>query len=347
MKALVLKDYNQFAYQEVPTPTIQDNDVLIKIMASGICGSDVHGVDGSTGRRKPPVIMGHEASGIIVDAGANVHSLQTGDRVTFESTVYCGTCYFCRKGYFNMCDNRRVFGVSCDEYHQDGAMAEYIAVPQQITHLLPEKITFEQAAMVEPVSVAVHAVGRTKHTLNDTALVIGTGMIGLLLVQVLRAAGCGTIIAADIDQRKLDMAISLGVDIALKSDECNVIEEVKKLTDDRGADIAFEVVGITPTITTAIKSVRKGGSVTLVGNLSPEIDFPLQFVGTNEITLYSTYASLGEYPTCLDMIARGSINVNSLISETPNLADGAHWFQTLCDGKSSVLKVLLMPFPED
>jgi L-iditol 2-dehydrogenase len=343
MKALVLKEYNKFAYQDMPVPKISTEEVLIEVKACGICGSDVHGMDGSTGRRQPPIIMGHEASGIIADVGAKVSGWKKGEHVTFDSTVYCGKCFFCQKGKINLCDNRRVLGVSCDDYHQHGAFAEYVAVPQHILYKLPEEITFEQAAMVEALSIALHAVERTPISLNDNAVVVGIGMIGLLVVQVLRIAGCGRIVAVDIDQKKLDLAYELGADIGLNSDGVDVQAEVLKYTENRGADVVIEVVGINPTIQTAVSALRKGGSLTLVGNLSPTIEMPLQSIVTREITLYGSCASCGEYPACLELISRKKINVDALISATAPLAGGASWFQRLYDREPELMKVILIP----
>ena len=198
MKALVLTRYNQLDYQDVPPPEIQPDEVLVAVRACGICGSDVHGMDGSTGRRLPPLIMGHEAAGVIVQGGRGVQGWAEGDRVTFDSTISCGACAPCRAGHINLCDRRRVLGVACDEFRQHGAFAELVAVPQSILYRLPADLSFARAAMVEPVSVAVHAVGRTTIRLNDTAVVIGAGMIGLLVIQALQAAGCGRIIAVDL-----------------------------------------------------------------------------------------------------------------------------------------------------
>ena len=174
-----------------------------QVKACGICGSDVHGMDGSTGRRVPPIIMGHEAAGVDrSSSGSDVGGWAEGDRVTFDSTIYCGQCCFCRQGRINLCDNRRVLGVSCDEYRQDGAFAEYVAVPRHILYRLPEGLAFRRAAMVEPLSIAVHAVGRMHARAWTTRpSSIGAGMIGLLVIQALRAAGCGRIIAVDIDDR--------------------------------------------------------------------------------------------------------------------------------------------------
>ena len=343
MKALVLKGPKEFSYEEMAIPKVGAEEVRVRVRACGICGSDVHGMDGSTGRRRPPIVMGHEAAGIIDKVGAAVVDWQPGDRVTMDSTIYCGSCFFCRQGRNNLCDHRLISGVSCEEFHRHGAFAEYVVLPQRILYRIPEGITFEQAAMVEPVSVAMHAVRRTPLAMNDSAVVIGTGMIGLLVVQALRAAGCGTIIGVDIDQDKLDLAKKLGADVGLKSDACDVREEIAKLTEGRGVNAAFEVVGISETVQLGIAALRKGGALTLVGNLSPMVEIPLQAIISHEITLYGSVASCGEYPACLEMMARGHINVDAFISATAPLCEGENWFGRLYKNEAGLMKVILVP----
>ena len=343
MKALVLKEYRRFAVEDFDVPTLQPDEVLVRVRACGICGSDVHGMDGSSGRRIPPIVMGHEASGEIAQLGSDVTDWKAGDRVTFDSTVYCGECWFCKRGKINLCENRRVLGVSCGEYRRHGAFAEFVAVPQRILYRLPDNLSFEQAAMVEAVSVAVHAVKRTPLADDAITVVVGTGMIGLLVVQVLRAMNCKTVIAIDLEANKLSLAKKLGATHTLKADDAALPEKIRALTGGRGADAAFEVVGLPQTVKTAIESVRKGGSVTLVGNLKPQVDLPLQAVVTREITLIGTCASAGEYPECLALIASGKINVTEFISATPPLAEGAQWFERLYAGEKGLMKVLLKP----
>lgn len=343
MKALVLEQYKQFTYTDFPDPKMGADDVLIRVRACGICGSDIHGMDGSSGRRIPPLIMGHEASGVIETIGANVSGWQVGDRVTFDSTVYCGNCHFCRRGEINLCNNRQVLGVSTGDYRRHGAFAEYVVVPSRILYRLPDNLTFEQGAFVEPVSIAVHAVERTPIHMGDTAVVVGSGMIGLLMVQVLRAVGCGQIIAVDLDDSRLEKAVQLGADEGLRADDPDVIAGIQERTGGRGADVVFEVVGIAPTVKMSVNSVRKGGQVTLVGNLAANIDFPLQAVVTREITLNGSCGSQGEYDACLDLIARGKINVNALLSGVAPLADGASWFNRLHEGEAGLLKIMLQP----
>ena len=343
MKALVLTEYNHFEYREVPRPEVGADEVLIEVKACGICGSDVHGMDGSSGRRLPPIIMGHEAAGLIREVGDRVADWEVGDRVTFDSTVSCGSCHFCRRGDINLCDNRRVLGVSCGEFHRDGAFAEYVAVPQNILYRLPDGLAFEHAAMVEPVSVAVHAVQRVPVQLGDTAVVVGTGMIGLLAVQAARAAGCGHIIAVDVQRSKLELALKLGADEALSPQETDLPAAVLRRTQGRGADVAFEAAGFQDTVSLAVASVRKGGSIGLIGNLTPEVRLALQAVVTRELTLYGSCASRGEYPACLEMIARGTIQVAPLISASVDLSEAADWFGRLYAKEDGLMKVIVRP----
>ncbi len=346
MKALVLTEYNKFEYIDWEDPTPGEDEVLIRVAACSICGSDVHGMDGSSGRRVPPIIMGHEASGVIESCGAKVSGWKIGDRVTFDSTVYCGRCFYCRRGEINLCDNRMVLGVSPGEYRRHGAFAELVSVPAHILYRLPEGMDFVQAAMAEPVAIAVHAVERTPVALNDTAVVVGAGMIGLLVIQALKAAGCGTVIAVDLEKDRLTVAEELGADATITAggrDAESIAGDVTAMTGGRGADLSFEVVGATPTLATAIAVVRKGGSVTLVGNLAPETRFAHQAAVTRELTLYGSCGSMGEYPACLEMIADGRIRVDPIISATAPLSEGADWFTRLYGKEPGLLKVVLKP----
>ena len=343
MKALVLKEYKQFSYEDVPVPEISADEVLVRVKACGICGSDVHGMDGSTGRRIPPIIMGHEAAGVIEALGANVAGWSVGERVTFDSTVVMKPDFYSQKGIFNLSDHRRVLGVSCGEYRQHGAFAEYVAVPQSILYRLPDALTFEQAAMVEPVSVAFHAVNLLPSELNDSAIVIGCGMIGLFVVQALRIKGCGRIIAVDLDDSRLDKARQFGASDAFRSDDAAVLDKIRAVTQGRGADIAVEAVGVTPTVVLAVNAVRKGGKIALVGNLSAKIDLPLQAVVTRQITITGSCASAGEYPACIDMIASGRVRVDEMMSAVVPLAEAATWFERLYRGEPGLMKVIVRP----
>lgn len=343
MKALLLTEYKHLSLTDVPMPEIGPEDVLVKVRACGICGSDIHGYDGSTGRRIPPLVMGHEASGDIAEVGANVKSWKVGDRVTFDSTVSCGRCYFCQRGEINLCENRQVLGVSCNEFRRHGAFAEYVAVPQNILYKLPESFPYHYAAMIEAVSIAVHAVNLTPMQLGASALVVGSGMIGLLVVQTLRLAGCGQIIAVDLEDSKLELAKQLGADVGLNPKNVDVVKAVQELTEGRGADVAIEVVGAAKPIETAIYGVKKGGAVTLVGNITPKVEIPLQVVVSRQIRLQGSAASSGEFPQCIDLLNRGAIKVDPIISALAPLDKGVEWFDRLYANEPGLMKVVLQP----
>jgi L-iditol 2-dehydrogenase len=343
MKGLLLKQYMELEVTDLPQPEIGANDVLVRVRACGICGSDVHGIDGSSGRRIPPIVMGHEAAGEIAEAGRNVKDWKVGDRVTFDSTVSCGYCDFCRRGDINLCDNRQVLGVSCGDYRRNGAFAEYVAVPQNILYGLPGALPFEHAAMIEAVSIAVHAVNLTPRSLGDTAVVVGSGMIGQLTIQAAKVAGFSRVFAVDVDDAKLAMAKNLGADEAFNSKTCDAAKEIVARTGGRGADAALEAVGATDPICTAIASVRKGGTVTLIGNITQKVELPLQSVVTRQIRLQGSCASSGEYPACIELLSSGKIRVDSMISARTGLDEAASWFDRLYRHEPNLMKVIVQP----
>ena len=343
MKALVLRNYHDLSYDEVPEPTIGAEDVLVAVKACGICGSDVHGMDGSTGRRRPPIIMGHEAAGVIACVGDRVRGWGAGDRVPFDSTIYCGTCAFCRRGEVNLCNHRRVLGVSCEDYRQPGAFADFVAVPQHILYRLPDALPFDHAALIEPFTIALHAVRRKPVNLNDTAVIIGCGMIGLALLQTAKLAGCGRIFVVDTAADRLAQASKLGAHEALNSATVDALAEILRLTGGAGADQIFEAVGVPATVELAVRGARKGGTVTLVGNVAAKVELPLQIVVTRELSLFGSCASAGEYPACLNLMARGAITPVPLLSAVAPLRDGASWFQRLHAREPGLLKVILVP----
>ena len=306
MRALLLEKYNELKLKDVPIPEFGNEDVLIRVKACGICGSDVHGYDGSTGRRIPPLIMGHEAAGIVHSAGRDVQSFKPGDRVTFDSTISCGACRFCAAGAVNLCEKRQVLGVSCGEYRRNGAFAEYVSVPARIVYALPDEFSFAHAALIEAVSVAVHAAKITEIRPGSTAVVIGAGMIGLLSVQAFRHYGCDRVFAVDVDETRLKMARDLGATDTFSGSRSEIVSRVLDVTDGRGAEIAVEAVGAQDPINTAIECVCSGGTVTLIGNVSPKVEIPLQRVVSRQLRLLGSCASAGEYPECISLMQKWS-----------------------------------------
>jgi len=346
MQALVLTEYGHLELNDRPTPSPGPGEVLIRVAACGICGSDVHGYDGTSGRRIPPIVMGHEAAGTVMSAGPQVARFRAGDRVTFDSTVCCGACPFCLRGKINLCDRREVVGVSCGDYRRDGAFAEYIAVPERIVYPIPDNLTFAEAAMLEPVSVALHAVAVSEVRGGETALVVGSGMIGLLTLQAALAAGCSKVFVADIDPTRLELARSMGATKVIPHSGDALVRECLSLTGGAGVDVAYESVGREETVRVAIDATRKGGTITLIGNVTPEVRLPLQKVVSRELRLQGTAASAGEYPQAIELISKGRIQVKPLITEVAGLADGKQWFDRLHAREPNLMKIVLTPSPE-
>lgn len=343
MKALVLEEYKKLVYKDVPIPACGDDDVLVRIRACGICGSDVHGYDGSTGRRIPPLIMGHEASGIIVETGKNVKTWKEGDRVTFDSTVYPLNDWFTLEGHYNLSDNREVLGVSPGTYRRHGAFAEYLSVPSHILYRIPDNVTFNQAAMVEAIAVALHAVNISGIMPGQKCFVAGAGMIGTFILKLLRLSGSSVIIATDSDPLKLEQASRSGASCTLLPSDPGINEKVFELTRGRGADICFEAVGKSETVNLCIDLVRKGGNVVLVGNMSPVVDFPLQKVVTRELKVLGSCAIRGEYEVVLDLLSSGRISADDQISAVAPLSEGAAWFDRLYNREKGLNKIILVP----
>lgn len=342
MKALVLRDYNDLSYQEVPDPEISEDEVLVRVRACGICGSDVHGMDGSTGRRVPPLIMGHEAAGEIAGLGAKVTEWQLGDRVTFDSTVYPLDDWYTQNGQYNLSDSREVLGVSPGAYKRNGAFAEFLAVPQHVLHRVPDAVSFEDAAMVEPIAVALHAVKLAGINVGDRCSVVGVGTIGAFILMVLKLAGAGQVVAVDLSEAHRERALALGADFAYDPRENDLVEKARARSDGRGLDVVFEAVGIDATVGLAIELLRKGGTGVLVGNLSPQVSFPLQKVVTQQLRILGSCAICGEYPAALRLLEQGRISVREHIAAVAPLSEGAEWFAKLQRGEAQG-KVILKP----
>ena len=343
MKALVLEDYNKLVYKDVPDPLILPHEVLVRIKACGICGSDVHGLDGSTGRRIPPLIMGHEASGIIEATGTGVRKWKKGDRVTFDSTVYHLDDWFTREGRYNLSDNREVLGVSPGDYSRNGAFAEFTAIPQHILYRIPDDVTFEQAAMVEAAAVALHAINISGMKTGDSCLVTGAGTIGIFIIKLLIVSGAGRIIAVDNNPLKLQNALKNGAEYILESEDKDLEEKIKAVTGPRGADLSFEAAGKSETVNIALDAVRKGGTVVLIGNTAKIIEFPLQKVVTKELKVQGSCAIRGEYDVILKLLENRKLRVDDQISAIAPLSEGAIWFARLYRKEDNLNKVILVP----
>lgn len=338
MRALMYEGPWQMPLRDLPVPSPGPDEVVVSVQAAGICGSDVHGFTGSTGRRTPGIVMGHEFSGAVAALGENVASWAVGDRVVVQPLHRCGSCVMCRSGRGNICQNRTLIGM-----HVHGAYAEAVSVPQAQLYRLPDDLSYEHGAWAEPLSVALHAVAITPLNLMDTVVVVGAGPIGLLTLQVARRRGAGTIIVTDRNAHRLEVARQLGADLVVNIADDDPVQAVQRATDGLGADVTFEAVGITPTVQQALVVTRVGGSITWIGNSAPEVTLNMQQVVTREITIRGTYGFDREFGQAINLLQSQQISVTPLIEGVAPLAEGPQIFQNLADGTLESIKVILQP----
>jgi L-iditol 2-dehydrogenase len=338
MRALVFRGAGEMPVEERPDPLAGPGQVVIAVRASGICGSDVHGFKGATGRRRIGVVMGHEAAGEIVELGPDVDGARIGDRVVLRSILPCGRCDRCRHGQPNICLDRQGMGM-----HFDGAYAERIAVPETLAVPIPDGLTFETAALAEPLAVAMHAVAITPLERDDTVVIVGAGAIGLLTLLAIRERHVRTVIVTDRDRHRLDLAATLDADLTIDVDSADPVEAVAAATGGRGADVVFEAVGIAPTVAQSIATARPGGQVTWIGNSAPEVPLSMQQLVTRELTIRGAYGFVDEFDGAIDALATGRIDAGRLIEHIAPLEDGPDLFRRLAAGTMPAAKVVLVP----
>jgi L-iditol 2-dehydrogenase len=244
---------------------------------------------------------------------------------------------------YNLSDERKVLGVSAKEFKKDGAFAEYVSIPGHILYRIPDNVSFTEAALVEPAAVALHSIELSPLSISDTAVVIGTGMVGMFVIQLLRIKGCGNVIAVDLEEDRLQLARELGADYVFNPADDQLTAALFRLTQNRGADVVFEVVGINPTINKGISLLRKGGILTVVGNLSPIVEIPLQDIVTRQLRIQGSCAINGEYPAILNMISSGKLNVRSILTAEVPLSEGPEWFERLYRKEKGLMKIVLIP----
>jgi L-iditol 2-dehydrogenase len=338
MQALMYDGPWQMPLREIEAPVAGADDVIVKVEAVGICGSDVHGYTGSTGRRTPGIVMGHEVSGTISAIGAAVRGYQVGDRVIVQPQTTCGACRMCLAGRSNICEKRTMIGM-----HTHGAYAEAVRVPQQQLFRMPEGLSWEYGALVEPLAVTLHAVNCTPLNLTESVVIVGAGPIGLLAMLGARLKGAGTIIVTDRSKHRLALAKQLGADITVNVAEEDAVAAVHAATGGRGAHAAIEAVGITPTVQQALAVTRIGGHVTWIGNSAPEVTINMQHVVTREITIRGVYGFGDEFEQAITALSSGKLNVAPLIEQVAPLAEGPQLFHDLAKGSLEAVKVLLRP----
>ncbi len=338
MRALIYEGPWQMPLQDMPMPEPAANEVVVNVRATGVCGSDVHGFTGSTGRRKLGVVMGHEFSGVIHSLGQQVSGFAIGERVVVQPLHRCGHCAMCRAGRSNICQNRTLIGMDTH-----GGYADAVRVPQDQLYRLPDDLSFEQGAWTEPLSVALHAVSITPINLLDTVVVVGAGPIGLLTLQAARLKGAGTIIVTDRSAHRLELARQLGADIVVNVADQDPISITQQATDGMGAHVTFEAVGITPTVQQALEVTRIGGNVTWIGNSQREVTLNMQQVVTREITIRGTYGFDQEFTQAIELLRTKRIDVAPLTEQVAPLEAGPQIFHDLAKGTLDAVKVILQP----
>lgn len=338
MRALMYEGPWQMPVAEIDEPTPGADDVIVAVQAAGVCGSDVHGFTGSTGRRTPGIVMGHEFAGTVAAVGQDVEGYRTGDRVVVQPLHTCGTCVMCTAGRPNVCLHRTLIGM-----HVHGAYAERVRVPQEQLYRLPDTMSWEQGSLVEPLSVALHAVNLSPINLMETVVIVGAGTIGLLTLLAARAKGAGTLVVTDRSAHRLELALALGADLVVNVAEGDPVATVADVTDGFGAHVAIEAVGISATVQQALAMTRIGGHVTWIGNSAPDVTLNMQHVVTREITIRGAYGFNTEFAHAIHALAAGRIDGAPLIERRAPLEQGPQLVHDLANGTLDAVKVVLTP----
>lgn len=343
MKAAVIRNGpRRISVEEVACPQAGAGEVLVHVKACGLCGSDVHGfMDESSKGRVEGLIMGHEPAGVVAACGEGSGRFQPGDRVVIDPQFSCGECYACKHAWYNICEEGGIIGSALRGFH-NGAMAEYVVVKERHLHRLPDEMSFEEGALMEPVSNAIHAVNRAGVKLGDRVAVMGAGTIGLCMIQAARAAGAGSIAAIDISDYHLEMAKELGADYTINSSRCDPIQTVRELFGGAGADVTIEAVGIGETYRQAALLTRKRGTFVFFGAAKETANIHLYPILHRELNAVGCTGFDAELDVALSFVRDGKIRVRPLITHTFSLLDTAKAIQTAVEKPGEVLKAVLV-----
>jgi L-iditol 2-dehydrogenase len=337
MQALMFTAIKENKLLDVPTPVIDRPDgVLLKVKSVGVCGSDLHGYTGHTGRRTPPLIMGHEVTGEVMATGDAVEDLPIGSRVAVQPVEFCGVCSQCLAGRRNVCENRRLMGMN-----MPGAYAEYVTWPASNLFHLPDSLSFENGALAEPLSIAVHAVSLAHIRPYDSALIVGAGPIGLLTLAVLRLTGVNMIAVSDASDARLEMARALGAQVTINVIRQNPRQVVNEFTNGSGVDLAFEAVGLSTTAQQSLEVTRNKGTVIWIGNNQRMIEIDMQAIVTRELSVIGSYGMTDEeFQRSLRLLTDGRIPTGRLINRRASLAEGPELFDQLLASPETIKCVI-------
>jgi L-iditol 2-dehydrogenase len=341
VKALYYIGDKTMELRDVPTPTLKAGQYLVKVKANGICGSDFDGYMGKTGRRIPPMIMGHEVSGIIEEVPMG-GKFKKGERVVVFPKPFCGVCVFCKKGMVNVCPAGICMGVM----NVNGSMAEYIAIDEKYLIPFDSTLSFNEASMTEPLAVAYRSAYKISDTELENAsycMVIGAGTIGLLVVAILKMRGAKNIIVSDATDFRLETAKKMKADYTVNPNKVDFFETVKKITKGKMCDFAIEAVGIAPTAGNSLDCLSIGGTVVWIGNAQKMVEVNMQKIVTTELTIKGNYVyDFPGFQKSLELLERKIIDISPLMTNVYSLSDSVKAFNDLENNKDGkMLKVFL------
>jgi threonine dehydrogenase-like Zn-dependent dehydrogenase len=341
MKALYYTGNKTMELRDIPVPEPKANEYLIRVKANGICGSDFEGYMGKTGRRTPPMIMGHEVSGVVEAAPAGA-KYQNGQQVVVFPKPFCGVCEYCKAGMVNVCPAGICMGVM----DVNGSMTEYLCAEEKYLIPFDSSLSFNEASMTEPLAVAyrsAHKISAEEISRSQYCMVIGAGTIGLLIVSMLKLRGARNIIVSDAVPFRLETAKLLGADFTINAREGDFLEQVKAVTGGRLCDFSFEAVGISPTALNSLSCLRIGGTAVWVGNAQKMVEVNMQQIVTTELTVRGNYVYDYEgFVQSLRLLEKRAINIKALMTNSYSLNDGVKAFKDLENNKDGkMLKVFL------
>lgn len=322
MKAIIFHAPKKISIEDVPLPAPKSDEALLKVLQVGICGGDIHFYDGSHSYANYPQIYGHELVGTIekLPDGAETE-LRLGDRVVAEILLPCGSCYPCRHGKPNCCSNLKVIGA-----HTQGAFAEYAVYPIKNLHRVPDNLSLDSAVLVEPYTVGYHCVERSEIVSGETALVIGTGAIGLTIIDILKTRGV-TVIAADLSEYRLQMAKDMGADVLINSGNEDLLARVLELTNGEGAGVVFEATGVSKIMSLSQDLVAAGGIITIVGLTGNDVSFHGINFTKKEMTIHGSRNSVGAFAPVLEMMSAGELHEGRLLTKKIKFESAVEGFE--------------------
>lgn len=338
MKAAVMTDLMKVEIQEVEVPKPKPDEVLIKIEYVGVCGSDLHYYEhGRIGDFlvETPFILGHEAAGTVVETGSGVKDLKVGDRVALEPGKTCGKCEFCKSGKYNLCKDVIFFATP----PVDGVFQEYVAHEAGLCFKLPENVSTMEGALIEPLAVGLHAASQGGATLGQTAVVTGTGCIGLCSLLSLKAMGVSKIIVVDIMEKRLQKALELGADYVINGKDEDAVERIMELTDGKGFDLGIETAGSQITASQLIKAAKKGSTIVFVGySASGEMTLPIGMALDKELNFKTVFRYRNIYPMAIEAVSKGQIKVKDIVTNYFELDDIQNALDICIKDKANVVK---------